>query len=407
MNVFSLVWSEIIHRKLNFMISLTAITVAVASCVAISTMWDIHSVRTASKVAALDDDIRKIMKNMGFNITILPKHQNLSEFYASDFAEKTMPYEYVELLANSKDIVTINHLRPSLARKVDWPERSREILLMGVSGVVPFAHRDPKKPLALPVPAGTMNVGHQYAREFDLHEGDTVTFMGEDFKIGKVLDARGTRDDATIWIDLVAAQTLLQLPGQINMIQALECNCATYDRLAEIQQEIGTLLGDDVQIVEIKTIADARAQARERARIDGQATVARLSRLARRLLPLLTLTAGAIVGLLSLSNVRERRSEIGVLRAIGLRSRQILALFLSKAALLGLLGGVCGYFIGLSVGGIWSGESAIDEAVDVALFQPYLITAAVLITPLLVIAASWLPAVIAATQDPAVILREE
>ena len=75
MNIFSLVWSEIIHRKLNFVIALTATTVAVASCVAISTMWDVHRVRTANKVAALDDDMRKIMKNMGFNITILPKDQ--------------------------------------------------------------------------------------------------------------------------------------------------------------------------------------------------------------------------------------------------------------------------------------------------------------------------------------------
>ena len=177
--------------------------------------------------------------------------------------------------------------------------------------------------------------------------------------------------------------------------------------LAEIQQEIGELLGDDVQVVEIKTIADARAKTRERARLDGEATIARLSRLAKRLLPLLTLTAGVIIGLLSLSNVRERRSEIGILRAIGLRSRQILTLFLTKSALLGLLGGLCGYFIGLSVGGIWSGESATDEAIEVVLFQPGLLTAAVLITPMLVIAASWLPAVLAATQDPAVVLREE
>jgi ABC-type lipoprotein release transport system permease subunit len=56
---------------------------------------------------------------------------------------------------------------------------------------------------------------------------------------------------------------------------------------------------------------------------------------------------------------------------------------------------------------VWGGESAADEAVDVGLFQPGLLTAAALITPLLVIAASWLPAVVAATQDPAVVLREE
>ncbi len=407
MNIYSLVWSEIIHRKLNFVIALTATTVAVASCVAISTMWDIYRVRTASKVAALDDEIRKITKDMGFNITILPKDQNLADFHASDFADKTMPLEFVQRLAESPDIVTINHLRPALIRKVNWPERNREILLMGVSGVVPFAHRDPKKPLELPVPAGTMNVGHQLARELGLREGDTVPFMDRGFKVGKVFDERGTKDDVTVWIDLEAAQELLQMPGQINMIQALECNCGSIDRLADIQREISGLLGNEVQIIELKTKAIARAKAREGVRLAGEATVARLTRLAKRLLPLLTIAAGVIVGLLSLSNVRERRGEIGVLRTIGLRSRQILALFLTKAALLGFLGGLCGYLIGLSVGGVWGGESATDEAVDVVLFQPGLLAAAILITPLLVIAASWLPAVIAATQDPAVVLREE
>lgn len=405
MNILSLVWYEIIHRKLNFLIALTAITLAVATCVAIATMWDLHRARTDAKVAELGDQVRKSLKDMGFNITILPKEVNLTDFHANDFADKTMAHDLVHRLANSPDIITVNHLRPALIRKVDWPERSnREILLMGVSGVVPFAHRDPKKPLSEPVPAGVINFGHQLARELDLTPAATVQLRGREFAVGKVYDSRGSKDDITAWIDLTTAQDMLGLPGRINMIQALECNCKSLDRLGDIQKEIGALLGDQVQIIEHENIATARAKTRNQVQAAGKATLNRLSKLSTRLLPLLTMAAGVIVGLLSLANVRERRQEIGVLRAIGLRSRQILTLFLSKAMILGLLGGLIGYFSGLAVGGLSGGIAGEEEAF---LFRWDLMAAAMGITPLLVMAACWLPAVVAAKQDPAEVLREE
>lgn len=408
MNILSLVWSEIIHRKLNFLVALSAITLAVATCVAFATMWELHRSRTDAQVAQLGDEIRKVMKNMGFNITILPKDVNLTDFHASDFADKTMPLELVQRLANSPDVITVNHLRPALIRKVDWPEQNRQVLLMGVSGVVPFAHRDPKKPLSEPVPPGVINLGFHLARELELTTDATVALKGREFKVGKVYEQRGSKDDVTAWVDLAAAQEMLELPDQINMIQALECNCASLDRLGDIQREIGAILGDDVQIIEQEGIATARAKTRNEVKAAGKATLDQLSRLSERLLPLLTMATGVIVGLLSLANVRERRQEIGVLRAIGLRSRQVLALFLSKAALLGVVGGLIGYLLGVAVGGIWgSGQMDPSTLRSVELFRPGVMAIAMLATPILVMAASWLPAVWAAKQDPAVVLREE
>ena len=403
MNILSLVWSEIIHRKPNFVIALSAITLAVATCVAIATMWDLHRAHTDAKVAELSNEIRKITKDMGFNITILPKEVNLTDFHASDFADETMPEDLVHRLANSPDIITVNHLRPALIRKVDWPEQNRELLLMGVSGVVPFAHRDPKKPLSEPVPDGVIHVGHLLARDLGLTADAAIQLRGREFTVGKVYDKRGTKDDITAWIDLKAAQDMLELPGKVNMIQALECNCASLDRLGDIQNEIGALLGDQVQIIEHENIATARAKTRNQVKSAGAATLNRLSRLSARLLPLLTVAVGVIVGLLSLANVRERRQEIGVLRAVGLRSRQILTLFLSKAMILGLLGGLIGYFSGLAAGGLW-GSTSGDQ---MRLFRFDLLAAAMAITPLLVMAACWVPAVVAAKQDPAEVLREE
>jgi putative ABC transport system permease protein len=58
-------------------------------------------------------------------------------------------------------------------------------------------------------------------------------------------------------------------------------------------------------------------------------------------------------------SVIERTREIGVLKAIGYKQRQIMVMFLSEAALTGSLGAVCGLLLGYAlsflVGGIIGG----------------------------------------------------
>lgn len=408
MNILHLVWAEIGHRKLSFAVALLAIALAVGTSVAALTLLESHQIETAQRVAALDDEIRKITKNMGFNINILPAEQNLADFYASDFAQKTMPLEFVHRLAQSPDVVKINHLRPGLIQKLQWPEQNRQIILMGVSGVVPFAHRNPKKPLSEPVPPGAINMGRVLADQLGLSIGSDVVLRGETFELAKIYPARGNKDDITVWIDLAKAQQMLDLPGRVNVIQALECNCASIDRLAEIQDEISGVLGEDVQVIELSTTAIARAKARTNVAAEGKATIGRLERLAGVVLPLVMLGAGLLVGLLALANVHQRRSEIGILRAVGVRASQILALFLSKAAVLGCLGAAVGYLAGWC-GAAWLAEhsSAASTGLAAELFSPAMLLLTLAVSTLLAVLASWLPALSAAKQDPAAIFSEE
>ena len=409
MNLWILIWREIAHRKLNFALSLLTVILAVTCAVSVVTLLRGHELRTHNRVQALDDQIRQITKDMGFNLMILPKDQNLAEFYATDFAAKTMPEEYVHRLANSGDIITINHLRPALIRKLTWPEQKRHIILMGVRGVVPLAHRDLKKPLAYPVPEGRMNVGHVLAEELGLEPGREVTLLGEAFTVNKIYPQRGNEDDITVWIDLSQAQQMLGLAGRINMIQALECNCASTDRLAEIETEIAEVLGGQVQVVEQSTKAIARAKARNRVAAEGAAMLHHWQMVASAVMPLVILAAGLWVALLSLANVRQRRTEIGIWRALGWHSRRVGMLFICKALLLGLAGSVIGYTVGF-FGSVWV-QSPWPGASDVAgpqsLFILPLLLLVLLVAPVLAALATWLPALSAMQQDPAQVLREE
>src|SRR5690606_9106862 len=100
-------------------------------------------------------------------------------------------------------------------------------------------------------------------------------------------------------------------------------------------------------------------------------------------------------------NVRQRAEEIGILRAIGWQSWQIMGLFLGKAVILGLMGAVLGYVVGFAVTVAWNGGS-LDQN---QLFDRQLLLLALILAPLLSALASWIPALTAARNDPAVILQ--
>lgn len=407
MKIGSMVWKEMRHRPLNFLVAWLAIGVAVAYAISSVSLIQSHQRRTEQRVAELDDEIRKITVGLGFNINILPHDQNLADFHAQDFAEKTMPYEFVQKLATSPIIQSVRHLRPALIQKMEWPEFKRQVVVMGVTGVVPLTHAsNPKKPLAEAVPMGTMNIGAVLANELSLKKGQEVTFHGRPLRVNAIYSARGSKDDITIWTDLNVVQELANLPGRINLIQALECNCETVDRLAQIQQEVSQVLGTDVQVIELATQAIARAQAREQVRIEGEKTVTQMQSRAALQMGLLTVAGALLVGMLALTNVRERRAEIGILRALGSSTATILRLFLTKAAILGVFGATAGLLAGWLVARYLE-ANLVDGGVVVEgtpLVSPALGASVLALTPLLTLLASWVPAMLAARQDPARVL---
>ncbi len=118
--------------------------------------------------------------------------------------------------------------------------------------------------------------------------------------------------------------------------------------------------------------------------------------------------AAIIVGCVTWLNVRERRSEIGLLRALGKRTNQIASLFLFKAVLVGLLGGLVACLVCLAASAAWAGSRALPLEGSLALFRPsnQLLLLTVLGAPVVTTMASYLPMLAAVAQDPARILTE-
>ena len=424
MKIWGMIWREIAFRKLNFGLALFSVSAAVACLVGTLTLLQADERRTdrllaekeaevAKAGAGLEDAIRRITKGLGFNVIILPEDQDLNEMHLEGSLSKQMPEEYVHRLAKSK-IVTVNHLLPTVMKKLTWPETGLSVVLYGIRGEVPLQHRDLKKPLLDTVPEGTMNIGHHVSQKLGLREGDETVLLDQKFSVGKVHGERGNIDDGTVWINLAKAQELLGMQNLIHAIQALECHCAG-DRISQIRAEIAGIL-PGTQVVERGPPALARAEARDRARQSAEDALARAVASRRELrgqreafaavlAPLIWVGAAVWIGFLMLGNVRERRAEIGILRAIGFRSSQILLLFLGKAVLFGIVGTVLGF-----VAGALAGASLGEMPAGLASLRdpeaPVHFGLALSLAVALSVFAGWIPALLAARQDPALVLQE-
>jgi len=450
MTIWRLALQEIRHRKLGFLLAVLTVAAATACLVGARTLLRVNSVVSAELYEAqeeklqqsldekrevvhqagadLQDAMRKQMLGLGFNILILPEDQSRSELLLNGMTA-TMPESYVDKLAQSK-IVTVNHLLPSVTKRITWPERDKEVILIGTRGEVPIQHRGLKKELLEEVAEGKMVIGYSIQKDLKLKVGDTVKFMEQDFTISEAHAERGSTDDVTVWINLKQAQELLGMQNLINAILALECDCVG-DRISAVREEISAIL-PGTQVIEKYSQALTRAEARAKAKEVAEVALAheeatgtamlqeqasnraalqnRQSEFAAVLVPLVLAASAIVIFLLALVNAKQRSEEIGILRAIGLKARQIIIVFLSKALIIGVLGGLLGVALGFWVGYSLPQTSGIDIQVS-QLFDGGRLKTTLLGAPLLALLlsslASWIPALLAASKDPAIVLQGE
>jgi putative ABC transport system permease protein len=108
------------------------------------------------------------------------------------------------------------------------------------------------------------------------------------------------------------------------------------------------------------------------------------------------------------TSVTERTSEIGVMKAIGAKKRQILAIFLLESSMVGVAGGLLGLVLGAGLAELAS--IAATRLIDASL-QPiipvWLSAGAILFSAGLGAVSGILPARRAANLSPVDALREE
>lgn len=383
MSLIALILRELRHHRLNAALSLLGLVAAVALLVILRHM-----------TTAAERETRRVVRDLGFNVRIIPRETDPEQFFATGYSDKTLPADAVQRLADgAQTFVSFNHLTASLERRI--PIGDRDALLTGLGPAV-VGGGDKKQPMGFKIAPGKAHVGFLLARRLGAKVGGTIPLKGRALVVEKVLVESGTDDDIRLFTSLADAQAILALPGRISEIKAIDCLCLTADQdpLTQLRAALAKVLPEG-QVLQMRTMADARAKQRRSA-----------EQFAGFAVPLVLGIGAAWVGILAALNVRERRSELGLWRALGWSSGRIALLYLGRAALLGLLAAAGGYFIGNAIG-LHYGPRLYPVTAGGFAPEPSLLLWAVIVTPTFAALAAFLPAMVAVARDPAETLRAD
>lgn len=415
MRVLRLIFREIGFRRFNFGMALIAVALPVAVFVGSAGLFGSYEeehdeLMSSSAEAQLErwaeyqDSMRVMMKRLGFNLMILPEGRTPSD---PEGEKMVMPEDFAIKLAD-KDLRLVNHVLPFLERRFYWKEKERWVRMFGTQGEV-YIKASWQKPIQEEVAKGTVALGYNIHGELGIGKGDRVVFNGKEFVVGECYLPRTVDDDERVWMHLSAAQEFLDEQGKISGMLALSCDCADKD-VPLIDKAVRDVLPGTKVMAQTSALAtrnEVRSSAREKGEVeldeqakDHEEMQEQRSEFASFLLPLVLIGSFLSVALLSWLNVRERRQEIGIFRAIGYTRASILGIFLGKAIFVGLLGAVVG-LAGAAVVMMVRGGSAEWAHL------PGIAGLAVVGAPVLALVAALLPAVVAAGQDPVDALREE
>jgi ABC-type lipoprotein release transport system permease subunit len=333
------------------------------------------------------------MLSIGYNLHVIAKDADVGDFLMTGVANTTMPESYLDQLATQRNI-SYNHLLAVLEKRILWHDTP--VVVTGLAPeVCPPGRKKP--PMIFQIDPGTAYVGYQVASRLKIKDGDEIEINGKRLQVARCLAESGGVDDMRIQCHLADAQQILASPGQISEIQAVDCLCFVEgaDPLEMLRTEISAIL-PDAQILQAKSMADARAKQRQM-----------VFKTFAVMVPFVIIACGIWVGVLAITNVRERQTEIGLLRALGYGAGKIGGLFIGKAMLTGLLGALAGFAAGAALALAFGPEIFKLTARTTVRPETVVLLWSLAVAPLYSILASFIPVVFAVSYDPATTLREE
>ena len=199
-------------------------------------------------------------------------------------------------------------------------------------------------------------LGTSLAEKNGLSVGGEFTAMGRTFTVTGIYDAGTEFDNNALYLPLAAAQ---ELSGQDGELSVLAVTVDNIENVEAARTALQDALGSDRADVALGSNGLSET-------IDSLSSVQSISLIG---FIAALVTAGLIVLLIMIMVVRERRREIGVLKAIGATNRSVAVQFVLEALVLVLVGAL----IGTAVAFLGSGPTAnalVDSGSDTGVSGP-------------------------------------
>jgi ABC-type antimicrobial peptide transport system permease subunit len=173
-------------------------------------------------------------------------------------------------------------------------------------------------------------LGRRAAQSLRAQVGDTLHITGSAFRVVGLYETGVGFEDAAAVVPLVEAQTLALQPRHVSLLYV---KLKDPGRVDQLRVKLEQLLPD----LTVSTAAGFAGQEQLLELLDG---------IAMAVASLAIVIGGIGMTNTLLMSVFERTREIGILRSLGWRRRQVLAMVLGEAVSLALLGGVAGCALG-------------------------------------------------------------
>ena len=341
MKLYQIVAKDVMRRKRRVLYAALGVVIGTMTVVGVLTM-----------AFAGQAKIYKQLEQYGPNLTVIPAVNNLDMKLGNlSMGTLTVGDNYIP----QSELPAIRQIADSNIRealKIDdqgniatlAPYLYENTKVNGVSVVVVGVDPEPEKLVKSWWNVGkgdyingpdSVLVGSLAAELLKLNVGDTILFNNNELKIAGILDETGSSDDYQIFAPLASVQKAFDKDGMISSldIRAL-CNSCPVETIADsINKNI-----PGVTAIAVKQIAKSE--------------MGLVDKMSNLMLALggITLAVG-LFGVVNtmMSSVHERIKDIGIMRAVGASRNQIIKVFIYEALIIGVLGGIGGYFLGTAL----------------------------------------------------------
>ncbi|MBN1812278.1 MAG: ABC transporter permease [Anaerolineae bacterium] len=208
-------------------------------------------------------------------------------------------------------------------------------------------------------------VGRMAAEKIGVEVGDTFRLLNSNFRVVGIYETGTAFEDAGVVVGLREAQSIT---GKLRQVQFYLVSLRDPDQVDVVQADLEAAF-PDLDFSLTSELAENTSDFRVMQEMADQLSLA-------------AVFIGAL-GMLNtmLMSVLERTREIGVLRSLGWRRRQVLWMILKESLVLGVIGGIFGIPVGMGLGllvgtaGIWGG--ALEPTYTPQLFAQAVVVAAV------------------------------
>jgi putative ABC transport system permease protein len=378
MRIEDIAIKNLIRRKGKAAFILAGLIIAVTTVVAVISFAD-----------TMTKEINHKLEKYGANILIVPRTDNLALTYGGmtlgGVSFEMSPIRQSELakintIKNAANVAAVGPITLGTVRL-----KNQTALLAGVDFDVAAILKPWWKINGQTPGAHELLVGAQAAKLLSIEKEHQILINGKTMTVSGLLSPTGSQDDQLLFTTLPTAQSLLDKPGELSMVEvAALCNaCPVDEMVAQISEKL-----PDAKVMAIQQVVKGRME-----------TLAQFRKFSYGLSIVVVLIGGLVVLVTLMGSVKERTEEIGIFRAIGFRQRHIIRMIYIESGLISTLAGIIGYLMG--IGSIWAGLTLFGDHDVVAVhLDPALAASAIAMALIIGLLSSTYPAIMAARMDP-------